>query len=295
LDTDLAQEVVQLRYWQHLLNEDLKRGCFNIPIHLAFGHEAIAVAVSRAMADGDQLALTHRNVAYNLVRAGELGPVYREYELDPSGLAGGRLGSMNLVNRSRGVAYASSILANNLAVACGMALAKRVRGREEAVFVLTGDGAMEEGQFYESLVFARSHDLSLVIVVENNDQSMASTIAERRVPIAIGNLCAAVDMPFVSLTGNDPFEYAATLAAARAGAVQERRPICIEAHLSALSQHAGPTPGWPTDPKRISLDDGLVIEETDADPVHVLRGLLAREVFDDLCHRVMDHAGVPLS
>ena len=41
----LAERVLQLRYWQHLLNEDLKQKAFKIPVHLAFGHEAIAVAI----------------------------------------------------------------------------------------------------------------------------------------------------------------------------------------------------------------------------------------------------------
>jgi TPP-dependent pyruvate/acetoin dehydrogenase alpha subunit len=199
---------------------------------------------------------------------------------------------MNLTNPNRGIAYSSSILGNNLSVACGIALAKRVRGEDQAVFVLTGDGAMEEGQFYESLVFARSHDLAVVFIVENNDQSMASTIAERRVPISIGHLCASVDMPFVGLAGNDSFHYAGAVQAVRDDVVRARRPACIEVQLAALAQHAGPTPGWPTDPKRISLDDGLVVSRSDVDPVHVLRGLIGAEALDDLCREVMDEMHV---
>ena len=38
-------QILTLRYHQHLLNEDLKKGKFKIPVHLAFGHEAIAVAI----------------------------------------------------------------------------------------------------------------------------------------------------------------------------------------------------------------------------------------------------------
>ena len=42
-----ARQVVQIRYWQHLFNELLKRqpARFRVPIHCAFGHEAIAVAM----------------------------------------------------------------------------------------------------------------------------------------------------------------------------------------------------------------------------------------------------------
>ena len=43
----LAWEVVRLRYWQHLVNEDLKEGKIpKVPVHVAIGNEAIAVAIA---------------------------------------------------------------------------------------------------------------------------------------------------------------------------------------------------------------------------------------------------------
>lgn len=269
-ETDLALQVLRLRYWQHLLNEDLKRGRFKIPIHLAFGHEAVAVALNSVMTDDDKLVLTHRNVAYNLARAGSLDPVLSEYLLQPRGAAGGKMGSMNLTNPPRGVAYTSSILGNNLSVACGIALGKQTMGRAGVVVALMGDGSMEEGAFYEGLVFARSLGLPLVIAVENNDHSLASTIAERRCPIALEDMCRSVGVPFLRLSGNDVFEYADRLCEVRQAAAR-LVPQCVEALLVTHNQHAGPTPGWPTDPKRISIEDGLVIREGPTDPVHVLR------------------------
>ena len=95
-----------------------------MPIHLALGHEAIAVAVSAVMTGRDKLLLSHRNIAYNLARAGTLRPLLDEYLLKPTGLAGGRFGSMNLLNPSRGVVYTSSILANQFPVAVGVAMSE---------------------------------------------------------------------------------------------------------------------------------------------------------------------------
>lgn len=278
----LAEQVVQLRYWQHLLNEDLKNKVFGIPVHLAFGHEAIAVAIGSTMTADDQLVLTHRNVAYNLVRAGDLTPVRDEFLGRPTGLAGGRLGSMNLVNRARGIVYSSSILGNNFAVGCGLALAKSVVGAGGIVTVMTGDGAMEEGPFYESLVFARTHGLRLIVAIENNDQSMSSTIAERRVPIRLEQFCAALDVPFTALSGNDVFEYADRLALLHEEIQRAPGPHCIEVELTAHYQHAGPTPGWPTDPKRIDLANGLIVVDNDTDPLHVLRERIGGEHFEAL-------------
>lgn len=283
----LAVEVLGVRYWQLVMNEELKQKQFKIPIHVAIGHEAIAVAVHTMMESDDQLVLTHRNMAYHLARAGALGPIYEEYKLLPTGVAGGRLGSMNLANLSRGVIYSSSILGNNISVACGLALGQQVVQRRGVVVVLTGDGGMEEGPFYEGLVFAESHRLQLLIVIENNNCSMSSTIQERRCPVDVASLCAAVRMPYRSLTSNDVFEYVETLRDLRSLVARGETPACLEVQLAALNQHAGPTPGWPTDPKHISLERGLVVEETPNDPVFVLQQRIGHELFASLSEHVL--------
>ena len=268
-----ARLVLQIRYWQHLFNELLKHQPqrFRIPIHCAFGHEAVAVATQLAMRPGDRLLLTHRNMAHHLAHAGAFEPLLLEYELSAAGLAQGRLGSMNAANPARGLVYTSSILGNNLPVACGMAMAHRERGSEARIFVLTGDGALEEGAFWESLVWARSHGLNVVFLVENNNHSLASTIPERRCAIDLERLAASVDVSFERLSGNDPARYAASLAV--------DGPALREVMVATLCNHAGPTPGWPTDPKNISLAGGLEIEASDRDPVHVARRRLDEEEY----------------
>lgn len=272
---ELARRVLEVRLWQHLINEEMKRGRFRIPIHAAFGHEALAVTLDEALGPLDQLALTHRNMAYQFARARAFAPIYQEYLLSPEGACGGRLGSMNLTQPARGIVYTSSILANNLPVACGLAFAHKVRRSEAVVFALTGDGAMEEGAFYETLLFARSHQLPLAVLVENNDHSLASRISERRSQVDVGGLAGALDIPYLPISGNDLTVYGHTLARARAAA--RSGPVVMEARVRTLCNHAGATPGWPTDPRRISLSEGLIVEECSEDPAYVAARLLGDE------------------
>src|SRR5205809_5961703 len=112
----IVDEAIRIRLSQMLINEDYKAGNFKIPIHLAFGHEAIAVAVSNVLREEDKLVLSHRNMAYNLARAGKLKPVLDEYYLRETGLASGKLGSMNQINPLKNIIYSSSILVNNFPV-----------------------------------------------------------------------------------------------------------------------------------------------------------------------------------
>ena len=144
---------------------------------------------------------------------------------------------------------------------------------------------MEEGTFYEGLVFAKSHNLPLLFVVENNDQAMSSTIEQRRCPISIADLCAAVKIPFHELKGNDVWQYYGSLSEIR-DTVAANNPVCVEVQLKAITNHAGATPGWPTDPKVMSMDEGLVVERSSYDPVFVLEQALSQQTIAEMYQEV---------
>lgn len=275
----LAQEILRLRHSQILINERYKAREFRVPIHLALGHEAIAVAVADALGNGDPLLLPHRNLHYNLARCDSLRAIVDEFLLRDTGLAGGMYGSMNLINPAEGVLYASSILGNNLCLAVGVALAEKVLGSGAVTFVVTGDGAIEEGAFYESLLLMAGQSLAVVVVVENNEWSLASRIDERRGPIDLDGLARGCGASYRHLSGNNVFAYASAFAEARRSAQADASPTIVEISVRTLGDwrqpteeipegkyinyHAGPAPtvvvgSWP------------LLGEGDADPLRVL-------------------------
>ena len=270
---------LKLRQWQMEINEDLKKKRFKVPVHLGLGTEALVVAIASVIQSGDNLLLTHRNAAFNLVLAEDPMAVVREYDGLNDGLAFGRLGSMNLVNPKSGIVYSSSILANNISVACGCAYGQRITQSQNFTVVLTGDGAMEEGAFYEGLVFAKSHQLPLVIVVDNNDYSMASTTSERRCEIDLSQFCKSIGVNYLQLSDNDVQTYVTEFESLRGAVRSSSSPAVVEVKTTLLNQHAGPTPGWPTDSMKVDISYGLVIEEATSDPIFVLREKYGSENF----------------
>ena len=283
--------VLRLRYWHHLLNEMLKQKQFKIPIHLGFGHEAAAVAMDRTMGPDDRLCLSHRNAAYNLARAKSLETVLEHYRLSERATPCAHMGSMNLATDGTSIAYSSSILGNNLAVGAGIAMHRALVKRPGVVFVLTGDGAMEEGVFWETLVFSRSHKLPIVIVIENNDFSMSSTISQRRCSIDVSQVCSGVGYQYFRASGAVVEQTAAALGAARESAAGGS-PACVELEISTFCQHAGPTPGFPEDPLRLSIEEGLLVEDSPDDPVFHIRKALGDEEFQRLSDDIMKAATV---
>jgi len=58
-------------------------------------------------------------------------------------------------------------------VACGLALALRDKGAGQKVFVLCGDGELNEGSVWEAIMFAGHHHLdNLILVIDQNGACM---------------------------------------------------------------------------------------------------------------------------
>jgi len=292
---NIAKELLRVRLSQMVINEKYKNGDFKVPIHLAFGHEAIAVAVSSIMDSEDKLVLSHRNIHYNLARA-SLKPEIDEYLLKEKGLSKGQLGSMNLANEEKGIIYTSSILGNNLPVATGLALSKKAKNEKGIVIVETGDGAIEEGTFYESLLFSKSNDCSLLVIVENNEWSLATRINQRRYNINLSKFSESLGVRYEKINSNDVYEYIKKLEELKKYSIENKTPVCIEVELTTLgcwilrndqvptgkfvNYHGGPA-------RIVNLKEGSIITYSDKDPVFVLKKYYERNIINDLSKDIL--------
>ena len=279
---EFAKEIQRSRSIQLDINNMIIAGEFQIPIHLGIGHEAIATSLVKVLDSKDKLLLTHRNIHYHLALGASKNELINEYSLKESGLAGGRLGSMNLMNPKAGNIYTSNILGNNLAVSLGVGMASKIRGDGSVTWAITGDGAIEEGIFYESVLFASSVGLPIVFLVENNEWSLGTSIAERRTEIDLKTFARSMSVDYLHLSENDPDNYVSKLETARSNVAQSGRPLIIEVIVHSLggfykeeignkryiNYHAGAI--------RLEPDFNNVFERNSSDPMFV--------VLEDLKH-----------
>ncbi len=274
---ELSKEIQRSREIQIEINKMIISGEFQIPIHLAIGYEAIATSLVKIFKSNDKLLLTHRNIHYHLALGASKDELIDEYALRENGLAGGKLGSMNLMNPKAGNIYTSNILGNNLAVALGVGAASKIRGDGGVTWVITGDGAIEEGIFYESVLFASSVGLPIVFLVENNEWSLGTSIAERRTEIDLRAFAESMSVDYLHLSENDPENYVLELELARKNIEQLARPIIIEVAVHSLggfykeeeqgkkrfiNYHAGAI--------RLEPDSNNVFERSSSDPMYVV-------------------------
>jgi len=292
----LTEKILRIRLAQMIVNENYKDGQFKIPIHLAFGHETFAVAINEIMDNEDKLVLTHRNIAYNLARLGKLRPIMDEYFLKYTGLDNAKSGSMNLINPSKGLIYTSSILGNNFSVAAGIAMSLEIKQKDGIVIVLGGDGSLEEGSFHESILMFKSLNLSGLLIIENNDWSMATKISERRIPIDLETFAKSYDVKFVRLSGNNPFNYIQELKNLKEYSKQNNELVCVELMVNTLGDwimtndqnpdgkfinyHAGPAPTVDVKPCPV------LIKENNSDPIFVLINLLGVDELNKISDKI---------
>lgn len=277
LRLELAKEIQRSRAIQLDINNMIIAGEFQIPIHLGIGHEAIATSLVKILDTKDKLLLTHRNIHYQLALGASKNELIDEYRLKKSGLARGKLGSMNLMNPKVRNIYTSNILGNNLAVSLGVGMASKIRADGGVTWAITGDGAIEEGVFYESVLFASSVGLPIVFLVENNEWSLGTSIVERRSEIDLKTFARSLSVDFLHLSGNNPENYVYELQAARKNVVQLSRPLIIETVVHSLggfykeeesgsrryiNYHAGAI--------RVIPDSNNVFERNSSDPMFVV-------------------------
>jgi TPP-dependent pyruvate/acetoin dehydrogenase alpha subunit len=229
----LQSELLRIRVAQLTLNKLLTAGEFSIPVHLAIGHEAIAVSVVETMGTSDLILLNHRNLHYHLALGATLVELVDEYKLKASGLSQGKQGSMNLTAPKNKNIYTSNILGNNLGVALGVSKSQKMQNAESVTWVVTGDGAIEEGSFYETLLCSSSWQLPLVVVVENNRWSLGTEVSSRRIEIGLERLTQSLGVGYVHLKGNHLTDYVSKLNGVREIA-KSGRPIVVEVDLESL-------------------------------------------------------------
>lgn len=138
------------------------------PMHMSMGQEAIAVGVCHALADGDQVFATYRSHAVFLAKTCDTDQFFGEMYGKVTGCARGKAGSMHLAAPEKGLMCTSAVVASGLPVAVGAAFAHKRKKNGLIACTFFGDGAVDEGVFWESLNLACVTKVPVLFVCEDN-------------------------------------------------------------------------------------------------------------------------------
>ena len=150
------------------------------PTHLSIGQEGVPAALFTILNNDDFAVSTHRGHAHYLSKGGNLKKMIAEIYGKKTGCAGGKGGSMHLIDKNRGFMGTSAIVGNSIPMGVGLGLSLKLQNKKNVSCVFIGDGAVEEGVFYESLNFAVLKELPVIFICENNLYSVYSPLDVRQ-------------------------------------------------------------------------------------------------------------------
>jgi len=241
------------------------------PVHLYTGQEAIAAGVCASLRRGDYVFSTHRSHGHYIAKGGDIKALIAELYGKATGCSRGRGGSMHLALADMGLPGSSAIVAGTIPLAVGAALAFSLRGQDAISVAFFGDGAANEGAFYESLNFASLKKLPVIFVCENNAYSTHMPVSDCLADVRIYQKAEAFDMPGIRVDGNNIFEVFSTAKKAIENARCGQGPALIECMTYRWRGHVGPN---------FDLDKGLRTKKEldywmNRCPIKALEGFLA--------------------
>jgi pyruvate dehydrogenase E1 component alpha subunit len=146
--------------------------------HLYIGQEAVVVGLQSAAGDADSVITSYRDHGQMLACGMDPKGVMAELTGRSGGYSRGKGGSMHMFSREKRFYGGHGIVGAQVPLGTGLGFAHKYTGDSGVCHVYLGDGALNQGQVYESFNMAALWKLPVVYVIENNKYAMG-TSAER--------------------------------------------------------------------------------------------------------------------
>ena len=232
--------MLKIRKFEERVAELLFEEEIKCPTHLCIGQEAVAVGVCANLRRNDYVFSTHRSHGHYLAKGGDLKQLMAELYCRRTGCSKGKGGSMHIVAPEVGFMGSSSIIGGNIPLAVGTALASDVREDGRVSVTFFGDGATDEGVFYECLNFASLRKLPVIFICENNLYSTHLRLSFRQPADNIYQKAEGYMMPGIRIDGNNAIEVFRASREAIERARNGNGPTLIECRTYRWRAHVGP-------------------------------------------------------
>src|SRR5450631_2970924 len=191
--------LLRLRAFEQALLRQPKPG-FQL---LSRGHDAIAVGVCASLKPTDPLLCSGRSIATALARGVPAGGLLAELIGKDGGPNRGRAGRAHVSMPAVGLYGAHGVVAGNLSVAAGVALAQQQLGTGAVTTCVFGDGACGAGALHETFNVAALWRLPLLLICNNNGYAVSTGVRQGIAAKRLTDLAAPFGIPAASVDGTD--------------------------------------------------------------------------------------------
>lgn len=240
----LYYDMLRIRLVEEKLAEWYNDGLIKAPVHLSTGQEAVAVGAMAALKPQDKIVSTHRCHAHYLAKGGDLKKMMAEILGKATGCCKGKGGTMHLFDDRVGHVISAPLVGASIALAVGLAFSAKMEGGNRISVAFFGDGAVEEGIFWESLNFASVHRLPVLFVCENNLYATHSHILQRQPSEEIVERIKPHNVHACRIADANNVLNVMEIATSMVDLVRKNRPCFLEACTYRLREHWGPGEDW---------------------------------------------------
>jgi pyruvate dehydrogenase E1 component alpha subunit len=197
------REMLLVRRFEERARQAYQQGKIGGFLHLYIGEEAIATGAIHALKPQDHIVTHYRDHGHAIARGLDPKRLMAELFGRVDGYNKGRGGSMHFADANLGFWGGYAIVAGHLTIAVGLALAAQRSGRDSVVLAIFGDGATDNGTFYECLNFAKVWNLPVIFLCENNLFGMGVAIEKASAVTEVYQKACMADIPAQQVDGMD--------------------------------------------------------------------------------------------
>jgi TPP-dependent pyruvate/acetoin dehydrogenase alpha subunit len=234
---DAYRQMLVIRKFEEAIRDLYQQGKIRGSFHPCVGQEATAVGGCWALRTDDYLTCTYRGHGHAIAKGLSVRAAMAEMLGKVTGCSKGKGGSMHFTDPSVGLLGANAIVAAGLPHAAGAALAAQIRKQDQVAMTYFGEGAVNQGVFFETLNLAVIWKLPVIFICENNRYSEMTPSHETTSNVETYKRGASFGMPAVVVDGNDVEAMYAAVEEAAARARSGGGPTYIEAMTYRLWGH----------------------------------------------------------
>ena len=197
--------------------------------HLYIGQEAVGVGLQSAMTVGKDSVITgYRDHGHMLAYGIDPKVIMAELTGREAGISRGKGGSMHMFSVDHGFYGGHGIVGAQVALGTGLAFKHKYAEDGGVCLAYMGDGAVNQGQVYESFNMAKLWDLPVIYVVENNKYAMGTSIARSSAEPELFRRGQAHRIPGLQVDGMDVLAVRGAAEVALEWTRSGKGPILIE-------------------------------------------------------------------
>ena len=227
----------------------------------AWGEEATLVGPTWALRPTDWIFSCYREQAAALFRGYSMRTMMCQLLGNAEDPVKGRQLPAHHTVRDHNFVSVSSVVGTQIPHAVGMALAAKIRGKDDVSLVYFGDGATSTGDFHVSCNLAQVHKAPCLFFLRNNGWAISTPRAIQTASVTLAQKAVAYGMHSVLVDGNDILALIHVTAEAAARARKGEGPTLIEAVTYRRGAHTS------SDDPTVYRDPGEPKEWEASDPI----------------------------